>query len=99
MSSFTNIRNFYEKLVIDYVRSELKGRNREPEYLADVACVALNHLPPRYIRYEVDMIFYLSPMERQEMEEKIASAVEQAVQIIADNNKARIATTRKKAAR
>jgi len=86
MSSFTNIRNFYEKLVIDYVTSSLTGKNRDAEYLADVACVALNHLPPRYIRYEVDMIFYLSPIERKEMEDKIANAVNQAVEIIAENS-------------
>jgi hypothetical protein len=26
-----------------------------PELLSDVACVALNRLPPRYIRHIVDM--------------------------------------------
>jgi competence protein ComFB len=85
MSSFTNLRNFYEKLVIDYVRANVRGKQSNPDYLADVACVALNHLPPRYIRYEVDMIFYLSPVERKEMEDKIADAVENAVKYIAEN--------------
>ena len=85
MSSFTNIRNFYEKLVIDYVNTRIKAKNRDTEYLADIACVALNHLPPRYIRYEVDMIFYLSPVERKEMEDKIAQAVENAIKYIAEN--------------
>jgi hypothetical protein len=33
--------------------------------LADVACVALNRLPARYVRHDVDMMFYLTEQERQ----------------------------------
>ena len=52
-----------------------------------MACVALKHLPPRYIRHDVDMIFYLSPIERQEMEEKVMQAIETAVQVIKEKQK------------
>ena len=40
------------------------------DLLADVACVALNRLPPRYIRHEVDFAFYLSERERTESERR-----------------------------
>lgn len=86
-SSFDTIRNYYEKIVIEYVRENLGKKIKDQEYLADVACIALNHLPPRYIRYEVDMIFYLSPVERKEIEEKISDAVDEAVKLIAAKNK------------
>ena len=33
--------------------------------LADVACVALNRLPARYVRHDVDMVFYLTEQERK----------------------------------
>ena len=68
--------------------SQYLGRKTvDKDYLEDVACVALNHLPPRYIRHDVDMIFYLSPIERQEMEEKVMQAIETAVQVIKEKQK------------
>ena len=48
------------------------------ELLADVACVALNRLQPRYIRHEVDFAFYLSERERNEGERLVLDAVEYA---------------------
>ena len=44
------------------------------EFLADVACVALNRLPPRYIRHQVDFAFYLSDREYQEMQAAVDEA-------------------------
>lgn len=88
-TSFDTIRNYYEKIVIEHVRNTLGKKIKDQEYLADVACVALNQLPPRYIRYEVDMIFYLSPVERKEIEEKISVAIEEAVKLIAEKNKSK----------
>ena len=52
------------------------GLADDEELLADVACVALNRLPPRYIRHEVDYAFYLSDKERNENERQLAEAVE-----------------------
>jgi hypothetical protein len=50
----------------------------EPDLLADVACVALNRLPPRYICHEVDFMFYLSDRERAESQAAIDEAVNSA---------------------
>jgi hypothetical protein len=73
-----SIHNYYERMVLEEIRRALPERD-DPDQLADIACVALNHLPPRYIRYEVDMVFYLSPRERMEMEDKVAKAVADAI--------------------
>ena len=84
---FDSIRNYYEKLVSDRVTQVVGRKSVDIDYLEDVACVALNHLPPRYIRHEVDMIFYLSPIEREEMEKKVDSAIVNAMGFIKENKK------------
>lgn len=75
---FASIRNHHEQAVFDAV---LAQRHVYPavdtdELVADVACVALNRLPPRYIRHEVDFSFYLSDKERNENERQMDEAVE-----------------------
>lgn len=77
-----SIHNYYENMVFDALRLQLGSRFGNNDYTADVACVALNHLPPRYIRHNVDMVFYLSPMEHQEMEDKVSKAVATAIEFV-----------------
>mgnify|MGYP006139518791 CR=1 FL=1 len=55
------------------------GATHEP---ADVACVALNRLPPRYIRHEVDFAFYLTDRERIDNERSISEAVNFAFEFV-----------------
>lgn len=43
--------------------------------LADVACVALNRLPPQYIRHDVDFSFHLGDRERVETQRLVSEAV------------------------
>lgn len=74
-----SIHNYYERMVLEEIHRTLPDRRDESDLIADVACVALNHLPPRYIRHDVDMAFYLSPREQIEMEEKVKNAVQQAI--------------------
>jgi hypothetical protein len=38
--------------------------------------------PPRYIRFEVDMSFYLYQSERQQMEMNVLNAVSQALSFL-----------------
>lgn len=74
------IHNYYERLVLqEIIRTSDRVQNGDRDFLADVACVALNHLPPRYIRHDVDMTFFMSPQEMLELEEKIAAAVKSAI--------------------
>jgi Late competence development protein ComFB len=76
---YSSVRNHQEASVWDAVSSAAErypGLADDGELLADVACVALNRLPPRYIRYAVDYAFYLSNDERIENERRLAEAVE-----------------------
>jgi hypothetical protein len=76
---FISVRNHNERAVFEAVERlaagypAMAGNN---ELLADVACVALNRIAPRYIRHEVDYVFYLSERERADSERQIAEAVE-----------------------
>ncbi len=79
--------NYYESLVLREIEEQLQGETREAGFVADAACVALNHLPPRYIRYDVDMSFYLSPLEREEMEAKVAGSVREAIAFVKERER------------
>ena len=76
---FTSVRNHNERTVCDAVlagAASYPGLAHDSELLADVACVALNRLQPRYIRHEVDFSFYLSEKERSDSERQVADAVD-----------------------
>jgi len=78
---FTYVRNHNERAVYDAVAQEAArhpGLAHNPDLLADVACVALNRLPPRYIRHEVDFAFYLSERERLDSDRQVQEAVDHA---------------------
>jgi Late competence development protein ComFB len=78
---FTSVRNHNERSVYDAVLRQAErypALAQEAELLADVACVALNRLAPRYIRHQVDFLFYLSERERAESERQMQESVEYA---------------------
>ncbi len=79
-----SIHNFYENQVIAEISSTSERAQRDSDFLADVACVALNHLPPRYIRYDVDMTFFLSPQEQKEIHDKVVKAVADAIAYVSE---------------
>ncbi|CAI3801759.1 late competence development ComFB family protein [Rheinheimera sp. MM224] len=73
-----DIHNYYEKLLLDHLVELRLDDEYDTEYLADLCCIVLNQLPPKYIRYEVDMAFYLPQTERFEMVMKVREAVTKA---------------------
>jgi len=83
-TDFESIHNHHERAVFEAV-----GR-LAPNYphlaasdlLPDVACVALNRLPPRYIRHEVDLAFFLTERERFDTEAAIDDAVRNAFEFV-----------------
>lgn len=78
-----SIQNYYERLVLQEVALQSnRVQAGDSDFLADVACVALNRLPPRYIRHNVDMSFFMSPQELHEIEEKIKNAVSIALNYV-----------------
>lgn len=83
-ADFTSIQNFHERAVFEAVETRAKryAHLASPELLADVACVALNRLPPRYIRHEVDFAFYLTEKERAANARMVAEAVQFAFEFV-----------------
>ena len=78
---FTSVRNHHEQSVFRAVLEtapQFPGVSHRLELLIDVACVALNRLPPRYIRHEADFAFFLSDRERADAELAVSEAVEYA---------------------
>ncbi len=82
-ADFENIYNHHERAVFQAI---VGARWRFPgvrdELVPDVACVALNRLPPRYIRHEVDFAFYLSEQERADTERAVNDAVDFAFEFV-----------------
>ena len=83
-TDFESIHHHHERSVFDAVlaASPRFAHLGDPEILADVACVALNRLPPRYIRHDVDFSFYLTERERADTEQAIIEAVEFAFEFV-----------------
>ena len=80
-ADFTSVCNHNERAVYEMVTrsaQQFPGVGNDANLIADVACVALNRLPPRYIRHQVDFIFYLSDRERYDNDRALHEAVEYA---------------------
>ena len=73
-----DIHNYYEKLLLDHLVELRLDDEYDTEYLADLSCIVLNQLPCKYIRYEVDLAFYLPQTERFEMVTRVKAAVAKA---------------------
>jgi hypothetical protein len=74
------IHNYYERLVLEEIFAQsIRVQEGDRDFLADVACVALNRMPPRYIRHDVDMTFFMSPQDIQEISNKVSHAVTDAI--------------------
>ena len=84
---FTSIHNYYEHLVIDYIRTRVvpELENRNEDFFLDVACYALTKLPARYMRHEIDMAFYLDSKEREQIAREVDKAVQDAIKYIEKN--------------
>lgn len=84
--NFASLYNYYEHLVFDYISRQLvlKFEDQDEEFFLDVACYALTRLPSRYIRHEIDMVYYLAPGEQEEMEKRVVQTVDSAARFISD---------------
>ncbi len=82
---FESVHNHHEQAVFQLVRTlapRYAALEESPELLADVACVALNRLPARYIRHSIDLNFYTTDRERQKHDTAILSAVKFAFNFV-----------------
>jgi chlorite dismutase len=83
--NFDQVHNYYERLVFE----EVARRSQEPEHmgftadmLADVACLSLNRLPARYVRHDVDLMFYLTEPERQAMQQALDEVMQFSLALV-----------------
>jgi hypothetical protein len=82
---FSTVQNHHERAVFEAVAAlatAYPAIGDDPGLLADVACVALNRLPPRYIRHAVDLHFYLPAHERAEHRREVDAAVRAAYEFV-----------------
>ena len=81
-----DIHNFYEKLVLEEIEKRKLNERYNDDVMADFCCTVLNQLPPRYIRYDVDMAFYLTQTDRLDMQQRVEVAINFAIDQIAKKN-------------
>jgi hypothetical protein len=76
---FSSVHNTHEKTVCEAVAQaapRYPGVADDAELLADVACVALNRMPPHYIRHSADLAFFTTEKERQAIKRNIEESVD-----------------------
>ena len=82
------ISNYYEQAVIDMVVERYgNDGSLNHDMLEDIACVALNHLPAKYVRHAVDLAFYMDSDERAAVAERLEEAVDQAYQYVSQHKR------------
>ena len=76
-----SIQNYYERLVLESIQDKLRDRDEEQDadFVADLACLALNGLPARYVRHAVDLWSHLGDADRTAMRQEVETAVESAL--------------------
>ena len=83
--NFEQVHNYYERLVFEeVVRRSASRTDLTSDMLADMCCVALNRLPARYVRHDVDMMFYLTEYERHAIELAMDEALDFAFSFVTE---------------
>jgi|TARA_B110000014_G_C19934949_1_gene483711 hypothetical protein len=85
MTISEDIHNYNEKLVLEYFVEKDLSSHYSDDFIDDLFCIVLNKLTPRYIRHDVDMIFYMPSQERENLSQDITRATEQALQKLKEN--------------
>jgi hypothetical protein len=76
---FSSVYNTHEKTIFEAVVSaaaRYPAIADDEGLLADVACVALNRMPPHYIRHSADLAFFTTEKERQAVLRNVAESVD-----------------------
>ena len=86
-STLDSVHNYYEQMVFDELSQSSERARTDSEFRADTACVALNQLPSRYVRHDVDMTFFLSPNDLNDMINRVKVAVKEAIDYVESREK------------
>ena len=91
MMPFDNIHNYYETVVLTRLKEMVDADfiDSDPQFLEDVACVALNQLPARYIKHDIDMVYFMTIEEREKMEYEVHKAITSAIEYVTQNRSKR----------
>jgi Late competence development protein ComFB len=84
-SWFECVDNHREPMVrelIEEVAARTPALQANPELLADIACIALNTLKPRYIHRPNALKKYMTPQERESSRREAQSAVQSAFEFV-----------------
>ncbi len=81
------IHNYYEDLVIEALNAKMSIEDINDEEFSDIVCLALNYLPPKYIRHEVDLIYFSNEGETHEMRKFAKHAVQKATRVVKLNTR------------
>jgi hypothetical protein len=95
IAAFETVHNHCEQAVFRHVMirvADFPQFAHDVDVLADIACVALNKLPPRYIRNAVDMNFFMSKEDRAKMDAAVDAAVTFAFRFMQSRLASRAAT-------
>jgi len=81
------ITNYHEKLVFFEINNISNQRNLtlSENAILDIACIALNLIPARYVRHQVDTVFYTRDEESTKMNSAIKSVVNKAIDKVINN--------------
>lgn len=82
MSIRDQIHNYYEGKVVEIINEVAGNRGYDNEQMVDLACLALNNLPTRYFRHEVDLAFYMSAHEHEDINRRVRQSVNDAIAYI-----------------
>jgi competence protein ComFB len=89
MSIRDQIHNYYEAKVVDSINDIAGKRGYDNEQMVDLACLALNNLPTRYFRHEVDLAFYMSAHEHEDIDRRVRQSVNDAIAYIEQQKESR----------
>ncbi len=78
MSDLETVHNYYERKVFQEINEHYHDVDLDTDQLADMACIALNRIEPKYIRYDIDMSFYMSSAEYHQHRSRVKKAVKKA---------------------
>ncbi|SBS35882.1 Late competence development protein ComFB [Marinomonas aquimarina] len=73
--------NYYEKVLFEHLEAN-DLLEKDEDYLADLCCITLNHLPTKYVRHDVDTAFFLTRAERARMDIKVNRALQDAIEYL-----------------
>ena len=76
-SPLEQLHNYFENLVIEALRARAIALDEDT--FVDVACVALNELPAKYIRHDVDMAYFTEPSEMAIIHSRVERALDLAL--------------------